>query len=612
VSNHVLNAGLAITLSTPNIDDGSLAFNSADYVTNKNIWNAQGFNLLTPPTLASLLATSVTNTAPAFRNVINRWAAADRGATPDGFYNNAAVGRIVLNGSTNTLFTFQGTSVNNALYVDSLEFENGATNQNVAGDYTEVSIAPNMRIYYAQATAGGVSVAEKLDGRNNGRFRWVSNYNCGFFSSTNLVYPDGSTNRVNAALAQSCNIDSDGDGTVNCVDLSPIPPASLGTCAAPTGLAIPTTLPPPPVVISGSPGSTNRTGVPKLDFPGAGYGSGSGSFAPAKGSYSGLFYETNGVTVSSAGWFAATTTGRGAYTAIIMMGGRSYSLSGHFDTNGLASGKLMRGALHSLNVQLQVDPATDQIHGQITDGHWTAEALADRLVFNSLKHSAGAYAGSYTVFIPGNSPGTGNPEGAGFGTVKVDASGGVQFAASLADGTKVTQKSSLSSSGIWPLYVSLYGGRGCALSWMQFTNSALGGQLAWIKPAGAPGKNYGAGFTNEVLTTGLSYHKPAAGARVLDWSGGLGDLILSGGSLSDSVTNAIRLELNNKVTNLSPGKLTLNITTSSGLFKGSFLDTLTGKTIQFQGALFDDWNMGFGFFLDSSKSGQVFLGPAVP
>jgi hypothetical protein len=69
----------------------------------------------------------------------------------------------------------------------------------------------------------------------------VSNYNTGFFSSTNVTYTDGSVHRLNRALVYSCNIDSNGqpypptggvnatcDGTI--LKPNPIPvltPASL-------------------------------------------------------------------------------------------------------------------------------------------------------------------------------------------------------------------------------------------------------------------------------------------------------------------------------------------------------------------------------------------------
>src|SRR5258708_12257287 len=78
-----------------------------------------------------------------------------------------------------------------------------------------------MKSYYGHALYNGFSIAEKLTCKNGGGFCWVSNYNTGFYSSTNFVYPDGTTNQLNTALVQSCDIDSDGDGIVNCQDQCP-------------------------------------------------------------------------------------------------------------------------------------------------------------------------------------------------------------------------------------------------------------------------------------------------------------------------------------------------------------------------------------------------------
>jgi len=75
-------------------------------------------------------------------------------------------------------------------------------------------------IYYAQAVANGISLAHQLNHKNNDHLRWVSSY-AGVYSSTNLVYPPGVTNTVNAALAQDSQIDSDGDGTPNGSDPTP-------------------------------------------------------------------------------------------------------------------------------------------------------------------------------------------------------------------------------------------------------------------------------------------------------------------------------------------------------------------------------------------------------
>jgi hypothetical protein len=258
VSNHTLFAGGALTLSVTNyLDDGSLT-NSVDVIRNKNIWNAgNGFNLPILPSQASLFATTVTNIAAANQNAPNQWAGKDYGCLPGGFVNNAALGRLILDGKTgNSLFTFLRTAPTNALYVDLLEFKDAATNF-VSGslpgtlDAAGVSLDTNFTIYYGQAIINGQSIAEKLNGgfgvtdTNGGRFCWVSNYNTGFWSSTNVVYSDGTTYRLNTALVTSRDIDSNGNGIPNWMDPDPIPvltPASLALTATFTNRPVPMVL----------------------------------------------------------------------------------------------------------------------------------------------------------------------------------------------------------------------------------------------------------------------------------------------------------------------------------------------------------------------------------
>jgi hypothetical protein len=174
-----------------------------------------------------LLGTTIINYAPAGKNVINTWAGKDFGVSTAGFTNNEAVGRLVLDSLAtaasappHTLFTFKGTGVSNAIYADDLEFDDYATNRDGGGNVSSLSFNPNLVIYYARAVISGVDVSQKLDGKNNGHLRWVPTYT-GIFSSTNLIYPDGSTNTFNAALAENPEIDSDGDGTPNASDTTP-------------------------------------------------------------------------------------------------------------------------------------------------------------------------------------------------------------------------------------------------------------------------------------------------------------------------------------------------------------------------------------------------------
>lgn len=220
-SNLVLQAGRSLTLQATNLltDTGAA---------NGNSWSVGGsslvgLNLPIKPLVGDLRGTTIFMKAPApNKQVVNTWAGQDYGVSTAGYTNNAAIGKLILDAlGASSSFKFNGTGVSNAIYVDDLELRDYATNF----DDTHVgalAFNPNLVIYYANATiAGGMSVAEKLNGLNNNHLRWVPMYT-GYFSSTNIVYPDGTTNGpFNAALAQSTTIDSDGDGIVNASDPTP-------------------------------------------------------------------------------------------------------------------------------------------------------------------------------------------------------------------------------------------------------------------------------------------------------------------------------------------------------------------------------------------------------
>ncbi len=238
-SNLNLQAGRSLTLSATSVlTDGILPGSTS--VTGGNMWTV-GANAVSgqpelslpifPTNGASLLGTTITNIAPTNKNVIVTWAGKDSGASSAGFTNNMAVGRLILDALGTSpqsgVFTFNGADPTNAyaIYVDYLEFDDAATNE-TSYNFPGLSINTNITIYFAQAMLNGVSVAEKIDnasryyGANNGRLRWVPTY-AGHYSSTNIVYPGGATSTVNAALAQSTDIDSDGDGIYNAYDPTP-------------------------------------------------------------------------------------------------------------------------------------------------------------------------------------------------------------------------------------------------------------------------------------------------------------------------------------------------------------------------------------------------------
>lgn len=229
-SNLWLQAGRALNLQVTNsiTDDG---------VDNGNIWSVgaaavggsdSGFNLLLLPNTTNqcnLLGTTVVDIAPKNKSINNTWAGLDYGVSAIGFNtNNVAIGRLALDALANapsSMLNFKGAGgagVSNAMYVDELFLLDAATN--FSGNLvSNLNISANLTIYYAQAMVNGVSVAEKLNGLNGGHLRWVPQY-AGHFSSVTLTY-GGSTITVNAALRNSPNIDSDGDGVKNAYDPTP-------------------------------------------------------------------------------------------------------------------------------------------------------------------------------------------------------------------------------------------------------------------------------------------------------------------------------------------------------------------------------------------------------
>jgi hypothetical protein len=232
-SNLVLSVGRALNLTVSNQLTDSDATNGSFWSVgglapnaSSGVYLNNGFNLPVLPTniaVGDLHHTSVTNIAPSGKLINNLWAALDRGAQPAGYTNNVAVGRLVfdsLGTAPGTQFYFSGNGASNAVYVDYLELRDQATNRDGGGNFTALTFNTNLVIYYAQAVVNGFSIAEKMNHKNNNHLRWVPSY-AGYYSSTNIVYPDGTTNAFNAALAQSTDIDSDGDGIDNAHDPTP-------------------------------------------------------------------------------------------------------------------------------------------------------------------------------------------------------------------------------------------------------------------------------------------------------------------------------------------------------------------------------------------------------
>jgi hypothetical protein len=329
-----------------------------------------------------------------------------------------------------------------------------------------------------------------------------------------------------------------------------------------------------------------------------------------KGTYSGLYYDPAAVSILSSGPLTVTVTDKGKYSGSLSLLGLRYSLSGQFDASGHTTNTVKRGTLKTLTVDLELDlSGADQIRGQVTDGSWTAQLLADRAVWNRTTNPA-PQSGTYTLVIPGTPGSTQTPAGNGFGTVKVNATGRVQFTGVLADGTRATQVAMVSKSGDWPFCSSLYIREGSILGWLSFTNRTsddINGRVCWTRLPQPPTRFYPAGFAFQTDAMGSKYVPPPTGSPVVNFSNG--QVLLTDGNLAQSISNPILLGSNNKISNLGSNKLAVLLAPPSGLFTGGIADPATGKWILFKGAVLQKQDLGLGFFLVASQSGAVYLGP---
>ncbi|NOS71123.1 MAG: hypothetical protein HOP33_14480 [Verrucomicrobia bacterium] len=350
------------------------------------------------------------------------------------------------------------------------------------------------------------------------------------------------------------------------------------------------------------------TGLPQLAFPTpdeSGDEPVPNAFTLAAGTYNGLVYDKFGVGIATCGYVSVKTTSKATYSGKVQIGGATYSIKGKFDDSGWASTVVQRRNSTPLTVYLQVDlTGGDNIRGGVSDGDFWSDLQADRQVFNKSLNPT-QLAGKYTVLIPGT---TNGPAGDCFGTVTVDLSGGIRFNGTLADGTKVTQMTTLSKDGYWPLYLNLYRGGGALIGWVEFENNSdsdFDGSLVWLKTGGLVTPSYPAGFTNEVEAVGSRYVAPLPGTRALNLTDGV--LSFSGGNLGAPFSAIFGLTANNLVIG-EPG-LVMNIVTPQGLFKGTVNNGSSGGLLGFQGALLQKANRGGGFFLRNNLSGGVKLNP---
>ncbi|SPE59722.1 exported hypothetical protein [Verrucomicrobia bacterium] len=401
-----------------------------------------------------------------------------------------------------------------------------------------------------------------------------------------------------------------GDGTV-------VPELNLGALSVGTSYTV-TAVPGPGQQFAGWTGSIT-TLSPTLTFvmsPGFEL---TANFVPSpyvltSGTYSGLFSPTNPneVQPGTAGSFTISVTPRGTYSGFLSMSSRRYAFSGELNSQGRASKSFPGnpGPALSLVLRMGAGNQADQVFGSLASGTWVANLSGNKAVFNARTNSA-PYAAGYTLVFHGQDGVPASPAGDGFGTVRVTTGGQVFFAGMLADGTPVSQSAFVSGEGLWPLYLSLYAGKGLLFGWLGFTNQAdddLTGPVTWIKPPVITARYYPKGFTNDLQVAGSAYVRPAASPfEILSLTNGT--ISFAGGELSAAFTNSITLGPRSHVTNSSPNRLSLSFSLSTGVFQGIVLDPSTRTLLPFGGAVLQKLDTGYGLLRGAHQTSEVVIEP---
>ncbi len=343
-------------------------------------------------------------------------------------------------------------------------------------------------------------------------------------------------------------------------------------------------------------------------------------FIPLKANYAGLvqvFPFDNAMT----GQLRINATGNGSFTGSLSLGGAAaLPFSGSFNATGKASIPITRKTGGNVLLNLTYADNGNRIRAQVTAGGKTAEVQAWRIIFGgAVELNDKPFAFTTEVSISSIQPNA--PKATGFLSVTVSPKGEVKIVGTLPDDTSFTAGGPLTGYDVFPLYVPLYGGKGCLSSdFMLNEGMQDSSAMAWHKPANSKDKIFPGGFTHLGYLNNSPYvfskRTPIIGG-VLNTQGAA-DFDASGPGLpAEGITQVFRLLEDNSIAlPLSPQvKLTLKVAPGTGFLTGTF-QRGTEKPTPFKGAVFQVFDYAAGFYLAPTGAGaamtdgDIFIGPA--
>jgi hypothetical protein len=334
------------------------------------------------------------------------------------------------------------------------------------------------------------------------------------------------------------------------------------------------------------------------------------------GTYQGLFFDPEAVTLDSSGFFQYTlSASKRSFSGKILMGPNVYHFSGAFSAAHETQVQVPRPHSTPLTLELQLvtTNGTPEVFGTVTDGTWFS-ALRGNLLYFSAKTPT-RLAGNYTVSLLNTNMEPLVPNGSGYGTATIRSNGTVVVSGQAGDGTAISQSCGLSRLGDWPFYVSMFKGRGRLIGWLrvsaQTNGSIQSDSVAWVKTSG-PDKLYPDGFSLTLQPTGSSYVRPTFGS-VLSLTNGVaafsgGDLFSADVAIFDFVKVAVPRP-NVFVAEEGVENVRLTVSQSKGVVSGRFVDIMTGRSTPIKGVVLQQQNYAQGFFISTNSSGAFTLTP---
>jgi hypothetical protein len=314
-----------------------------------------------------------------------------------------------------------------------------------------------------------------------------------------------------------------------------------------------------------------------------------------------------------AGLVTVSVNRLGRFSLNLLIGQRSFPLTGSLDAKGSFVGKIRQPGFTSMPVTLKLDfsSAEPQFSGTIVVDGTTLNVGAVR------SQSATLAAGSYTLALPADTQRTDPlhyPFGHGYSLVRVKSSGRVRVRGRLGDGQPFSAGGVLDLGYRLTVHTTPYAKRGLLEGTLTFVGQTsagideIEGTLNWERPTADSGA-YAAGFSGSINVAGSRYTPPApntAALAIADWN-----LVLGANVFANPTTAQATLDWRNRFTlaDSTSSWLTLTLDPATGLLEGEFKPDGGRESVTFKGVLLLRQQVGRGVLSLPDRTGPLTLDP---